>query len=192
MPLKKCSHVDASSFNPPSGQNDSLNDCFRNSEERTHFFTYFVSWKVNVSRPLDLDSLTYFNFAYLQNLNDWQWINFFKIHSSTHANLVRAFHSNSLLEHSTTSESVVAVKSYILNTLIQLTLECFGKFSKLPSGGESNEKRPSKSALIIASSYPSKLNLHDWFLYLILTLILCPISKHVVLRAIDYWWLDCF
>ncbi|MBA0706074.1 hypothetical protein Golax_018214 [Gossypium laxum] len=45
---------------------------------------------------------------------------------------------------------------------------------------------------IIPSSNPSELNLHNHFLHLILTWILRPISEHVILRAIDYWWFDCF
>ncbi|MBA0747737.1 hypothetical protein Gogos_004626 [Gossypium gossypioides] len=99
MPLKKHSRVDASSSNPHSSQNDSLNDCFQNTEERTCFYTYFSTHKVNISRPLDLETLADFNFAYLPALGNWHWIDFLKIHSPTHANLVRAFYSNALLEH---------------------------------------------------------------------------------------------
>ncbi|MBA0839156.1 hypothetical protein Goarm_004917, partial [Gossypium armourianum] len=99
MPLKKHSRVDASSSNPHSSQNNSLNDCFQNTDERTYFYTYFSTHKVNVSRPLDLETLADFNFAYLPALGNWHWIDFLKIYSPTHANLARAFYSNALLEH---------------------------------------------------------------------------------------------
>ncbi|MBA0568368.1 hypothetical protein Golob_005867 [Gossypium lobatum] len=99
MPLKKHSRVYASSSNPHSSQNDSLNDCFQNTEERTYFYTYFSTHKVNISRPLNLETLADFNFAYLPALGNWHWIDFLKINSPTHANLVQAFYSNALLEH---------------------------------------------------------------------------------------------
>ncbi|MBA0788989.1 hypothetical protein Gotri_026849 [Gossypium trilobum] len=62
------------------------------------------------------------------------WVDFFKIHSPTHANLVRAFYSNARLEPDESGETVGAINSFLMDTPICLTLEYFGEFFKLPPG----------------------------------------------------------
>ncbi|MBA0676410.1 hypothetical protein Goari_017887, partial [Gossypium aridum] len=59
-------------------------------------------------------------------------------------------------------------------------------------GGVSDEKGPYNPALTIPSLNASGLNIHDRFLHLILTWILRPISEHVIIRSIGYWWIGCF
>ncbi|MBA0550546.1 hypothetical protein Golob_021484 [Gossypium lobatum] len=192
MPLKKQSKIDAHSSIPFSGSSSSLSECFRSLRERMQFNTYFASRLVSTSIPLDLGALKTMNFYHLQILRDWQWIDFLKNCSTTFENLVQAFYSNSKLEHDESDESIISINSYLMNTLICLTLEDFKNLLSLPSGGVSNEKGPFSPALYVESHLFANLDVHDRLLHSIITWVLRPISKHVVIWFIDYWWIDCF
>ncbi|MBA0753374.1 hypothetical protein Gogos_020567 [Gossypium gossypioides] len=192
MPLKKQSKIDAHSSIPFSRSSSSLSECFRSPRERMQFNTYFASRLVNTSIPLDLGALKTMNFYHLQILRDWQWIDFFKNCSTTFKNLVQVFYSNSKLEHDDSDKSIISINSYLMNTLICLTLEDFKNLLSLPSGGVSNEKGPFSPVLYVKPHLVANLDIHDRLLHFIITWVLRPTSKHVVIWSIDYWWIDCF
>ncbi|KAK5772038.1 hypothetical protein PVK06_048299 [Gossypium arboreum] len=50
------------------------------------------------------------------------------------ARMKDTFYSNARLEHDESCETVIAINSFLMNTLICLTLENFGEFFKLPLG----------------------------------------------------------
>ncbi|MBA0794117.1 hypothetical protein Gohar_018475 [Gossypium harknessii] len=86
---------------------------------------------------------------------------FLKYFSPTYLNLVRAFFSNAKLEYDESGDSVTAIISFLMGTPIRLTLEEFGDYIHLPSGGSSDEKGHFDPSLFILSGSASELNLHD-------------------------------
>ncbi|MFQ6665525.1 hypothetical protein Gotur_032238 [Gossypium turneri] len=85
---------------------------------------------------------------------------FLSISSPTYLNLVQAFFSNAKLEHDEFDDTVTAIISFLMGTPIRLTLEEFGDYLHLPSGGSSNEKEHFDPSLFIQSRSASKLNLN--------------------------------
>ncbi|MBA0557578.1 hypothetical protein Golob_014638 [Gossypium lobatum] len=67
-------------------------------------------------------------------------MDFLNISSPTYLNLVQAFFSNAKLEHDESGDTVTAITSFLRGTPTCLTLEEFGDYLYLPSGGSSNEK----------------------------------------------------
>lgn len=190
MAPKNRLRTDASSSNLSSASRSSLSECFRSKEKRECFNRNFASKCVWESRKLDFGMLQAINFLHLFILHNWGWIDFFQIQSPTYYNLVGAFYSNTKIEHDELNKTIIAIKSLLMNTSIRITLEDFGNFIHLPSKGESNEKGLYSLALYIEFRNTSELYLHDNVLHLIITWILRPIKKHVMLRSVEYYWID--
>ncbi|KAK8613698.1 hypothetical protein V6N13_101455 [Hibiscus sabdariffa] len=75
---------------------------------------------------------------------------------------------------------------------LRITLDDFTTQLNLPAGGLTKEKGAYDPTLKIVRNRATELDIHDRFLHLILTWNLRPISKHAVIRQLDYWWIDCF
>ncbi|MFQ6669482.1 hypothetical protein Gotur_034711 [Gossypium turneri] len=169
MAPKKCSRTSASSFNTSSELESPFSTCFQNSHSRYIFNSYFASKLVWEARKVDIAMLEAISFAYLSILQNWGCMTFLSISSPTYLNLVRAFFSNAKLEHDESGDTITAITSFLMGTLIRLTLKEFGDYLHLPSGGSSNEESHFDPSLFIQSGSASELNLHYHVLHLILT-----------------------
>ncbi|GMJ06943.1 hypothetical protein HRI_004363500 [Hibiscus trionum] len=191
-PNERGLHATPSTSNLPFGDSGTFHTgCFRNDGELHYFNGYFATRAVHMIRPIDFPVLEDFRFTYLPRIREWKWENFLKIRCSTHANLVRAFYSNAQLEHN--SDGLVEViTSNVMGKPLRITLDDFTTQLGLPAGGLTKEKGAYDPTLKIVRNRATELDIHDRFLHLILTWNLRPISKHVVIRQLDYWWIDCF
>ncbi|MFQ6634601.1 hypothetical protein Gotur_011755 [Gossypium turneri] len=84
MAPKKHSRTSASSSNPSSELESSFSTCFQDSYSRYIFNTYFASKRVWEARKIDIAILEAISFTYLPILQNWGWMDFLNISSSTY------------------------------------------------------------------------------------------------------------